>query len=130
MQQMPGLDKSVIEYIFKVCMDAIKEDPYISSQACSTIDNLISFVIKQGSKPHFLSSRILEMEGIIHALHVSIWEVVLLNEPDNLWSLSRPLFPLILIDQSFFQQYAQMLCASQPEEIQSKLTKVDSIACQ
>jgi exportin-7 len=119
---MRNIDKPVLEYIISVCASAIKSESYISSQACSTIDNLISFVIKQGSKPHYLSARFSEMENVIHMLHVAIWEVVLLNEPENLWSLSRPLFPLILIDQAFFSQYAEMLCANQPLEHRQKLT--------
>jgi exportin-7 len=92
----------------------------------STIDNIFSFLIKNGSssKPHFLPLRLSQMETVIHSLHVALWEVILWSDPENLWSLSRPLLPLILIDQSFFQQYAEALVSHQPPEIQKILTQV------
>ena len=62
------------------------------------------------------------MPQVIHMVMVSIWEVILWNEPENLWSLSRPLLPLILIDQTFFQQYVECLCSSQPLEKQKMIS--------
>jgi exportin-7 len=61
------------------------------------------------------------MPNVIHFMMISILEVVMLSEPDNLWSLSRPLLPLVLIDQAFFQQYVNALCTNQPVEKQKML---------
>jgi uncharacterized membrane protein YbaN (DUF454 family) len=55
---------------------------------------------------------------------VTIWEVILWNEPENLWSLSRPLLPLILLDQAFFQQYVEALCSEQPVARQASFRNV------
>ena len=122
---MPDLSRPVLEYILTVCIDAIKGDAYISSQSCSTVDNLVSFVFKQCSKPHYLCNRFSELEHLLRSLLVSIWEVILWNEPENLWSLSRPCLPLLLLNQAFFQQYVEMICSNQPLERQKMLQEVD-----
>lgn len=81
-------------------------------------------MIKQGSKPHFLCTLLSEITHVIHMMIVTIWEVILWNEPENLWSLSRPLLPLILLDQAFFQQYVQALCSEQPAVRQESFRNV------
>ena len=74
----------------------------------------MSFVVKQGRKPHFMCSILSEIPQVIHMMIIALWDVILWNEPENLWSLSRPFLPLILIDQSFFEEYVEALCAEQP----------------
>ncbi|CAG8480838.1 7675_t:CDS:10 [Diversispora eburnea] len=73
------------------------------SSACTALDHIFSFVIqqsaKQKSKRHWILTYLNEFPRVLPYLFTANFNVVLFEDRQNNWSLSRPLLCLILLNQ-------------------------------
>ncbi|TPX35726.1 hypothetical protein SmJEL517_g01976 [Synchytrium microbalum] len=128
LQSLTDLPAPAFTYILRASAEGLRSlDTMISSQACSTIDHIASYVFKQTvtGKPsnHFLVQRAQEIPSMFPHLLMKLLEVVLFEDSPNQWSLSRPLLPLILLQKEHFNYYTAQLVLSQLPERQEILSK-------
>lgn len=100
-------------------------DPSISSQASMALDHLAQFYFQNTGKD--------TAEAVIMQRHVAanpdtfpmllkiVMEVLLADNCQNQWCLSRPLLPLILINEAHFNQLKREIAASYTAEKQAPL---------
>lgn len=102
--------------------------------AASAIDNVASYLFTQGKKKR-KEEAFLKLEPLVVAnketlrsFLTSIFSLILFEGSINLWSFSRPLLSLILIDESAFSDYVQNLIVLQPahcqEDVQSGFSRL------
>merc|ERR1712196_352034 len=107
-------------------------DPTISSQAAMALDHLAAF--------HFTHSGKDNQEAKVMQQHIStsptafpsllkvVMEVLLTDDCQNQWCLSRPLLPLIIINEMHFQQLKNDIVASYtPEKQQTLLPALEKL---
>ncbi|CAG8462154.1 14273_t:CDS:10 [Cetraspora pellucida] len=97
MMTLPSMDSDVFLYI----MRALAEAP--CSSACNAIDHICTFVVQQSAmqkpKQHWLLVYLNEFPTVLPTLFIANFNVVLFEDRQNQWSLSRPLLCLILLNQ-------------------------------
>ena len=65
-----------------------------------------------------------ESPGAFPSILRTLLEHVLLEDVTNQWSLSRPLLPLIILDESSFQDIKEQIVMGQREPFRSALREV------
>ncbi|KAL8529314.1 hypothetical protein ACS0TY_006656 [Phlomoides rotata] len=100
-------------------------DSGISSQCASAIDNLAAFYfnhITMGEAPTSpaavnLARHIAECPALLPEILKTLFEIVLFEDCNNQWSLSRPMLSLILINEQMFTDLKTQILASQVNHI-------------
>ncbi|KAL8529313.1 hypothetical protein ACS0TY_006656 [Phlomoides rotata] len=104
-------------------------DSGISSQCASAIDNLAAFYfnhITMGEAPTSpaavnLARHIAECPALLPEILKTLFEIVLFEDCNNQWSLSRPMLSLILINEQMFTDLKTQILASQPVDQHQRL---------
>jgi len=100
-------------------------DPTISSQAAMALDHLAAFYFQSSGKETAEAQLIQRHVGAnpdaFPMLLKVVMEVLLTDDCQNQWCLSRPLLPLILINEMHFAQLKQEIIASYAPEKQETL---------
>ena len=112
-------------------------DVNISSHSAAAVDNLVTNYlgalqadvvdINEVSIPPevlTLQERMRESPGAFPSILRTLLEHVLLEDVTNQWSLSRPLLPLIILDESSFQDIKEQIVMGQREPFRSALREV------
>ncbi|CAJ0768992.1 1055_t:CDS:10 [Entrophospora sp. SA101] len=87
-----------------------------------SIDDLLQSS-RSKPKPHWLLTYLSRFPDILRYLFVVNFNVVLFEERQNQWSLSRPLLCLILLNKDYLNEYTQTLLQYQLPERRSVLHK-------
>ncbi|KAJ3053742.1 hypothetical protein HK097_003512 [Rhizophlyctis rosea] len=106
------------EYVIRACAEGVgAPQENVSSLACTTIDQIASFVIRQSllNKPttHLLLQRASELPQLFTLVISRILETALFEDNTHNWSLTRPLLPLVLINREFWDFYIGTLVNGQ-----------------
>ncbi|CAG8655773.1 20830_t:CDS:2, partial [Gigaspora rosea] len=121
MMALPNMDSDVFLYI----MRALAEAP--CSSACNAIDHICTFVVQQSAmqkpKQHWLLIYLNEFSTVLPTLFVANFNVVLFEDRQNQWSLSRPLLCLILLNQDYLNKYTENILQHQLPERREALRK-------
>ncbi|CAG8800744.1 3124_t:CDS:2, partial [Racocetra persica] len=121
MMALPSMDSDVFLYI----MRALAEAP--CSSACNAIDHICTFVVQQSAmqkpKQHWLLVYLNEYPTVLPTLFIANFNVVLFEDRQNQWSLSRPLLCLILLNQDYFNKYTENILQHQLPERREALRK-------
>ncbi len=102
-------------------------DKNLSSLAASAIDELATYqflqVKRKKKDSSFVKLEVLLNENAetLRSMMTSIFILILFEGATNLWSFSRPLFSLILIQEAQFSDFAQQLINSQPAQHQQEV---------
>ncbi|KAI9208668.1 exportin-7 [Polychytrium aggregatum] len=128
MMEISDLDPNFLLYILRSCGEGLRSvETLISTLSCNTIDYIVTFLFKQSQlekrRVHYLIRRFQEMPQIIPFLLSRLMEVILTDDPQNQWSLSRPLLVLALLSPEYFEYYTQTLVHFQVPERQEFLRK-------
>lgn len=95
-------------------------DVSISSQCAAAIENLAIYHFTHApdgerTEPgRMLNAHLAAEPGMFQGLLSTLLQIIVFEECANQWSLSRPLLPLILINESFFKQWQDQVCARAP----------------
>ncbi|CAG8489054.1 27229_t:CDS:10 [Gigaspora margarita] len=121
MMALPNMDSDVFLYI----MRSLAEAP--CSSACNAIDHICTFVVQQSAmqkpKQHWLLVYLNEFSTVLPTLFVANFNVVLFEDRQNQWSLSRPLLCLILLNQDYLNKYTENILQHQLPERREALRK-------
>ncbi|EPR58512.1 importin-beta N-terminal domain-containing protein, partial [Toxoplasma gondii TgCatPRC2] len=100
-------------------------EPGVAMQCCSTIDNFVTFFYQHLNSPDaegqavrvFLESQPQSLKRILQLM----FQLVITGEFTSVWSMSRPLLGLILLQEQEFLTIKQQLLEQQSKEKKSKL---------
>ena len=72
------------------------------SEACITLDSLASFVyseVVKENKSHFLLRLFSSRPEILSQLSITMLNIVLYEDCQSQWAISRPLLPLVILNE-------------------------------
>jgi len=127
---MVKLDTRVLTHLASTLQEGLKShEVSISSQCAAAIENLAVYHFThapEGQRTEAgrrLSEHLAQEPALFQGLLATLLQIIVFEECANQWSLSRPLLPLILINQEYFSQWQEQLIAQQAgsPERQSKL---------
>jgi exportin-7 len=85
-------------------------DNTIAMQSCSAVDNICSYIYDNKTN---LGERNGEVSQAFQRLLTLICQLVVSGEFSSTWSLSRPMFLLVLLEPNHFTQVSQQLASAQ-----------------
>ncbi|KAL1811235.1 hypothetical protein ACET3Z_021300 [Daucus carota] len=105
-------------------------DSSISTQCASAVDNLAAYYfnnITMGEAPTLpaavmLARHIAECPRLLPEILRTLFEIVLFEDCNNQWSLSRPMLSLILISEQIFTDLKAQILGSQPVDQHQRLS--------
>eukprot|EP00299_Pterocystis_sp_00344_P013655 c6710_g1_i1.p1 GENE.c6710_g1_i1~~c6710_g1_i1.p1 ORF type:complete len:1067 (-),score=281.24 c6710_g1_i1:81-3281(-) len=100
--------------------------PQISTQCSGALDHMCTHCFKLMGKDspaaRSVNRHLQAHPDLFSSFTGLIFNMIIMEEVVNQWSLSRPLLALILIDQPFFTRWKEQLIAAQPPQNQPMLT--------
>ncbi|XP_070507748.1 exportin-7 isoform X2 [Chironomus tepperi] len=136
------LEPTVFLYILESISEGLNAlDLMIISGCCVTLDNILSYIFKQKTQafPTKKMRQVLEPETnmflevterhpeILQRILSTLLNVVIFEDCKNQWSMSRPLFVLILLYEDYFRQLRDNIIRSQPLDKQQQMTRLFEI---
>jgi len=127
---MVKLETLVLAHITNTLQEGLKShEVSISSQCAAAIENLTVYhfthapELERTEAGRRLNAHLSTEPALFQGLLSALLQIIVFEECANQWSLSRPLLPLILINQDFFNQWQEQLIAQQAgtPERQAKL---------
>mmetsp|Transcript_23338 Transcript_23338/g.78457 ORF Transcript_23338/g.78457 Transcript_23338/m.78457 type:complete len:1080 (-) Transcript_23338:139-3378(-) len=127
---MVQLDTRVLRHICSTLQEGLKShEVSISSQCAAAIENLAVYHFMHAAEGERteagrrLAAHLAAEPTMFQGLLSTLLQIIVFEECANQWSLSRPLLPLILINEHFFQSWQDQLIAQQAAtpERQTKL---------
>ncbi|XP_018511240.1 exportin-7-B isoform X2 [Brassica rapa] len=105
-------------------------DTSISSQCAIAVDNLATYYfnnITMGEAPNSpaairFAQHIADCPSLFPEILKTLFEIVLLEDCGNQWSLSRPILSLILISEQIFSDLKAKILSSQPVDQHQRLS--------
>ncbi|CAG8441662.1 1197_t:CDS:10 [Scutellospora calospora] len=126
----PKISKALFDWLDTFTNEYMMTLPNMDSDcssACNAIDHLCTFVFQQSAmqkpKQHWLLVYLNEYPTVLPTLFVANFNVVLFEERQNQWSLSRPLLCLILLNQDYLNKYTENILQHQLPERREALKK-------
>lgn len=108
----------------------------IVSQCCSAVDRLVTFCLNAGKQDVNTWRHLTENAELFKAMLNLLFQRVLFEGCENQWSLSRPMFVLIVLNPEviflrfqisnavqYYNTLKNQLIASQPEQYKAQLVK-------
>ena len=96
-------------------------DPTISSQAAMALDHLAAFHFQNMGKDKVMQHHINANPEAFPQLLKVVMEVLLTDDCQNQWCLSRPLLPLVIINEANFEELKQQIALSYTPDKQQPL---------
>ncbi|XP_065176889.1 exportin-7-like [Sycon ciliatum] len=128
MDFLSTLDPDVLVYIFRsVVVGLTGVDVAGVTHSCSTLDHIISYVFRKLSKntsgaQQVSLLRVLENQpDILNEILSIMVNLVVFESCSYLWSISRPLLVLILVNERFFSKLQTDIVAGQPSHRQQPI---------
>ncbi|KAI9359550.1 armadillo-type protein [Zopfochytrium polystomum] len=115
--KMKELDVSVARYIVLSLAEGIRSpNPSICSYACNSVEYMCSYIFQESMKNKPPQPPLVQIFAanpqFLHLLLARLLEGLFVEEP-NIWSLARPMLPLILLDKEFFDFFVSKLIQGQ-----------------
>ncbi|KAG1463670.1 hypothetical protein G6F56_005236 [Rhizopus delemar] len=134
---MPAISPKLFLYLLQACEQGIMSmDPVVFSHACSAINHICCYIIQETEKanrqqkrrrpsqPHWIVSYLGQFRHILPTLLESMFQQLLFDEKSDQWSLSRPLYPLIILERDYVFKYIAAVVENQLPERRSIVTTV------
>ena len=151
-ERVASFELSTLRYMFNTITDGLLSlDAAVSTLCCAVLDQLLTFVYKKlmkldqqpgnnlNSNPVTFSmqspsvqqlaqqlpivSLLVSQPHYLQQLLASVLNAVMFEDCKNLWSMSRPLLPLILLNENYYQQLKQETIAMQAENRQQAIAR-------
>ncbi|RCI05216.1 Exportin 7, partial [Rhizopus stolonifer] len=134
---MPAISPKLFLYLLQACEQGIMSmDPVVFSHACSAINHICCYIIQETEKanrqqkrrrpsqPHWIVSYLGQFRHILPTLLESMFQQLLFDEKSDQWSLSRPLYPLIILERDYVFKYIAAVVENQLPERRSIVTTI------
>ncbi|XP_065071975.1 exportin-7-like [Rhopilema esculentum] len=130
------IDPQVFLYVLSSVsqgLDAL--DPSISTGCCATLDHIVTYLFQQLQKASKSSDaqkevekhpalKVIEMQpNILKQMLSTILNTVMFEDCKNMWSMSRPLLGLILLNEEFFTELERNITQMQTPDKQPRMAE-------
>lgn len=152
---MPNISPEAFLYIIQACERGVESgDTLICAHACSSIYNMCSFVVRETEKAerdahtttevlarrrssvasgnqtmggnHWLIQYFRQFTQALPTLLASVFSLILFEDNSDQWSLSRPLYGLMLLQKEYSVKYIDAVINQQLPERQAFVATVSS----
>ncbi|KAJ1634368.1 hypothetical protein T492DRAFT_836910 [Pavlovales sp. CCMP2436] len=131
---MVKLETLVLAHITNTLQEGLKShEVSISSQCAAAIENLTVYhfthapELERTEAGRRLNAHLSTEPALFQGLLSALLQIIVFEECANQWSLSRPLLPLILINQDFFNQWQEQLVTWMIDDIELVTWMIDDI---
>ncbi|KAJ6221671.1 hypothetical protein RDWZM_000216 [Blomia tropicalis] len=123
MKFLANLEPNVFLYIISSISEGLNSLDMICTACCSILDHIVTYIFKEVSKQNKKKDfnevqtciKIIEMKPeILPNMLSTILNIIMFEDCRNQWSMSRPLLGLILLNESYFDQWRQSILTMQP----------------
>ncbi|KAI9311221.1 hypothetical protein BX666DRAFT_2032239 [Dichotomocladium elegans] len=130
-----ALEPNTFLYMMRACEQGVEStDNYVRSHACSTIDTIATFFVRESQKAtdqdgqrrrmrkavpatHWLMSYLGQYPSLLPSLFVSIFNLILFDgENQDRWALAKPLYILMLLQKDYAIEYTGLVIQQQLPE--------------
>ncbi|KAG0169013.1 Exportin 7 [Apophysomyces sp. BC1034] len=145
---VPNLSPDTFLYLMQACEQGVESsESWIRSHACSTVNNIASYVIKEYEKAeirnssaaapaarrrssastqpasHWLIGYLTQFPRVLPSLLTTLFNLILFDENNDQWSLSRPLYALMLLQKEYVVEYTTQVINQQLPERREYVAK-------
>lgn len=153
---MPGIPPEAFLYVIQACEQGVESsDSLICAHACSSVFNLCNFVVQEGERSereaqstttnlhgrrrssaaagnqmrgnHWLIQYIRQFTQALPTLLSTVFNLILFEDNSDQWSLSRPLYGLMLLQKEYSVKYIDAVINQQLPERRSFVATVSNI---
>ncbi|KAG1495601.1 hypothetical protein G6F54_007056 [Rhizopus delemar] len=134
---MPHVSPEIFLHLIQACEQGIESmDQVVFSHACSAINHICCYVIgeterltrqqqrRRSSQQHWLITYLAQFRHVLPALLTSLLQILLFDDKADQWTLSRPLYPLILLERDYVYRYINAVIENQLPERKTIVTTV------
>lgn len=152
---MPSISPEAFLYLMQACEQGVESsDSLIRAHACSSIYNICSYVVKETEKAerdansssaeqssrrrssvippnqisgnHWIMSYFRQFPQTLPTILSTVFNLVLFDDNSDQWSLSRPLYALMLLQREYAIKYTSAVIDRQLPERRSFVTTVSN----
>ncbi|KAB7495287.1 Exportin-7 [Armadillidium nasatum] len=134
MNFLATLEPDVFLYILSSISEGLSAiDTIVCTGCCSTLDHIVTHLFKalhQKSKKTLAELendalvRVMKHQpSILQQILATVLNIIMFEDCRNYWSMSRPLFPLILLNNEYFHQLRQQVISQQAPDKQNAMLK-------
>ncbi|KAI9251956.1 armadillo-type protein [Sporodiniella umbellata] len=141
MMKDPEMPAEAFLYILEACELGVESNhSYIRTHACVTLNNLCTHVVqarerasiekeREGGKkrredPGVLLTYFYQFSQVLPKLLTSVFNMILFDDNNDYWQLSRPLYTLVLLEREFASDYTNQVILKQLPERREFVTKL------
>eukprot|EP00053_Salpingoeca_punica_P016645 m.158193 g.158193 ORF g.158193 m.158193 type:complete len:1075 (+) comp17011_c0_seq2:97-3321(+) len=128
MSLLARLDPTTFRYLGEAIYLGLKSlDTNISTQCCSSLDNILTYFFtglaktKQDDAMVALSQLMNTCVGVFNQMLTYSLNVVMFEDCKNLWSLSRPMLALVLLQPAYFREAQERILPILPSHKQQQV---------
>lgn len=130
-QSTKDLPHDAFFYMLATMSEGLRSpDVSVASQVCAILDHLCTFVYKNSMKHpnnpqmmHPITRLVSERPELLQYLLSSLYGMILYEDSQIQWSVSRPMLPLILLCEKFFTEFNLRLVQCQQMDKREWLAK-------
>ncbi|KAJ1674718.1 hypothetical protein EV182_002711 [Spiromyces aspiralis] len=118
------IDVETYGHVARICLEALGHvKQAVMASACTVIDNLCTYALEHQHRRKRLSEIVRSERDILRALVRELLNILLFEEHFGEWSLSRPLFVLIILEKEYALSYVNWVSQYQSLEVREPLVK-------
>jgi len=130
-QSIKDLSHDAFFYILATLSEGLRSpDVSVASQVCAILDHLCTFIYKNSLKfpnapqlLHPITRLVNDRPELLQYLLSSLYSMILYEDSQIQWSVSRPMLPLILLCEKFFTEFNLRLVQCQQQDKREWLAK-------
>ncbi|KAI9028957.1 armadillo-type protein [Phycomyces nitens] len=148
---LPSLSPDTFLYMMRACEQGVEStETWVRSHACSAVNNVTSFVAKETEKAelqraslagnsspdvdrrrssvtfpstHWLMGYLAQFPHVLPSLFATLFGLILFDDNTEQWSLSRPLYAIMLLQKEYAVKYTSDVINHQLPERREFVTK-------
>ena len=124
------LDSTIFNFLIGTLHDGLNSvDSSHSTLVATSLDHIFSWTFKLSKKRdqnlayQMIGKHFAEIRSLLQVIMNTLFNLVVFEQATHHWALARPIFSLMLIDESFFATYKQQLSSTQSPEVQGRLAQ-------
>lgn len=134
MNFLATLEPNVFLYILSSISEGLSAiDTMVCTGCCATLDHIVTYLFKALHQKSKKTSAELENDALVRVMKhqpsilqqmlATVLNIIMFEDCRNQWSMSRPLLPLILLNNEYFHQLRQQIISQQAPDKQNAMSQ-------
>ncbi|RXG54554.1 Exportin-7 [Armadillidium vulgare] len=122
--------ESIANYLMIGCRSS---NTMVCTGCCATLDHIVTYLFKALHQKSKKTSAELENDALVRVMKhqpsilqqmlATVLNIIMFEDCRNQWSMSRPLLPLILLNNEYFHQLRQQIISQQAPDKQNAMSQ-------